>query len=647
MADDDRLKSHEAEQHTWKEITQAAVPIEEYYENGQLLEGFQIPSMNGTRYSDRRLLMQSVDDFLRNNADNKAIYSPYDADGHILDKEILYDAYDRNVGLSHWNDICEKYGDKMDDVIASMQSRLGPDDFHPSYKGSALGLAAHVYYAQEHGCSEEQIDYMLDRFGESKYGSFSDVEYVRRQFEAGRSLDEVQYLMDNVTDEARQSVDFYMELYGFDKETVGVIGQCKDGGEAYAIYSGLHGNEINLDEARSIIEGVNSIRDYAMIDGNNPHSVVTTESGYQFNMPRIFVHDMERYVNDMVLLRDSYGVPLDKEHLQPFVKDFLENGGQEGNMVAYYEKTASVQLDTVDTYDMVNHIYDAMASAWSGGQTDYHMVSGDTQIDIHAMMIEPSWESFRPAVAIRENGSLLYREDATNVAPYHNELYTQGKFDKVDDVMAYLRDKYDGVKDWREVQSPAPVVFEDTKVKWSNPAYAKEISTPLDRIVFRDMGAYEKNGQRFHKIEFAHACDEKVVGDDKPMSNPYLVNTNMNGKDGKSWKNHAVYLSDSLYKTLMRYTNKDGLENSRWTGVLDARVTYPVSRSGPGKASVNLTRDAEREGKLGKPDVPFDEAKHDAFIKASLQNMRKKREKSVENIANRVSEVSADKQIGE
>ena len=623
----------------WQEIKQAKVPIKEFYRNGVVIEGSQIPFRNvrfnesGIGYAgttESRDLSEAIQSFVRQNDGVEHVYNPFDTDGIVTDKEFLYSAYDVNLALSHWDEIATQYGDKMDSVIVPIVSQED-DGYHGSYAMSMLTLGSQVYYAKSAGLDEDQIDYMIEQADGKSYPDFESVEYVRRCMANGMSLSDMQFFMDNVNPEARQAVGFYEEdcarlEYPVDKNVVAVIGQAREMGEAYGLWSALKWDKISLDEARNILDCNNMIREYAKVDGNNPIINVHTEDGYDFQFHRFMTHDMEGYVSSMVDLKKMYGLNLTDGSLQTFMTDFLENGGTERNMIVYYEQNYQKEAGqkTVDTEVVLGHVYDAMAAAGGNGRTEYHMVSGDNQIDIRASMIEPSWEFFRPGIEIRENGSLLFREDTQNVAPYHNELYHQGRFSTEDDAVAYLKEKYAGVRDWREVTTHAPYRFEEFPIQWSNPDYVAQLQEgekPLDRVAFKDMGVQRtEDGRQFHKVEFVYACDEKRVGIDKPMRNPYLVSS-------KNDKNHAVFLSDSLYGVLMKHANTTGLEDSPWSGVIDVRVRESPTKKG--KFYVDLTREAERTGLIETPSTPFNGFTHDLFVESSVKNVHKKRERLI------------------
>lgn len=244
----------------------------------------------------------------------------------------------------------------------------------------------------------------------------------------------------------------------------------------------------------------------------------------------------------------------------------------------------------------------------------FKTTDGKTQIDLSASIYEPGYEYFDTTVNIRENGHEIFKQDASNVGPYHNESYTQSKFNNLADAKEYLTEKFAGVEFAPTKDQPVPKAFNEFPIKWDDPAYAASLNPPT-RLVFEDQGAVQtKEGETFHKVAFAYACDRKTFGRDESLANPYLVNR----KDGKD-VSHAVLLPDSMYNGLMGMANHEGTERSRWTGVIQADVVQMKD----GSLTANLTDEAIRNKRVKTPVKAFDEAEHNSFVKQSLQEVYK------------------------
>ena len=252
----------------------------------------------------------------------------------------------------------------------------------------------------------------------------------------------------------------------------------------------------------------------------------------------------------------------------------------------------------------------------------FKTADGQTQIDVSASIYEPGYEYFDTTVNIRENGHDLFKQDASNVGPYHNESYTQSQFRTLDEAKEYLKDKFADVEFAPTKDQPVPKVFNEFPIKWDDPAYAASLNPPT-RLVFEDQGAVQtKEGETFHKVAFAYACDRKTFGRDESLANPYLVNR----KEGKEIS-HAVLLPDSMYNGLMGMANHEGTERSRWTGVIQADVV-PMK---DGSLTANLTDEAIRNKRVKTPVKAFDEAEHNSFVKQSLQEVYKNQKPKEKN----------------
>ena len=251
----------------------------------------------------------------------------------------------------------------------------------------------------------------------------------------------------------------------------------------------------------------------------------------------------------------------------------------------------------------------------------FKTADGQTQIDVSAHIYEPGYEYFDSTVRVRENGHALFYQDASNVGPYQNESYTQSQFDTLDKAKEYLTEKYAG-QEFVPAKEPMPIIHNEFPVKWEDPAYAASLNPPT-RLVFEDQGAVQtKEGETFHKVAFAYACDRKTFGRDESLANPYLVNR----KDGKDIS-HAVLLPDSMYNGLMGMANHDGMERSRWTGVIQADVVEMKD----GSLTANLTDEAIRARRVKTPVKAFDEAEHNSFVKQSLQEVYKNQKPNEKN----------------
>lgn len=276
----------------------------------------------------------------------------------------------------------------------------------------------------------------------------------------------------------------------------------------------------------------------------------------------------------------------------------------------------------------------SVLDARSMNPVDVAFSNGEHQIDASGYAVESGYEFFTSGLSIYEDGKPLFVMDSDCVDNYHFESYTLGQFHSIEDVTAYLVERY-GDQSFEPVAEQKTAVLGDYKKVYDNPSYQRKYDAQLnsteeellDRVVFKSQGRVKgRNGVMYNRVDFAYACDNKRWGIDEPMANPYLNTSKQKMPDGKLVTNHSYYLSDAIYNCLTSHANSTGMENSKWDGVIAAKVMYPTDRNGKQKLSVDLTRDAVSRGDVRTPKVPFDELKHDKFVKLSMAEVHKKRE---------------------
>lgn len=179
----------------------------------------------------------------------------------------------------------------------------------------------------------------------------------------------------------------------------------------------------------------------------------------------------------------------------------------------------------------------------------------------------------------------------------------------------------------------------------------------VKRVVFRDEGIVSikpTQENRYahgtaHKVTFALACDQMDGKPSAKSANPYLAT-----RRAGNGLSHSIYINEPCYRNLMKFANKDGLEDSSWTGVVDTPVldepfyfnekqgSYWYSENNPTYAETHglslrngadfklenskrsngsyplLVDAAADSGLLSKPEQPFNEAKHDKFVRTSV-----------------------------
>lgn len=132
----------------------------------------------------------------------------------------------------------------------------------------------------------------------------------------------------------------------------------------------------------------------------------------------------------------------------------------------------------------------------------------------------------------------------------------------------------------------------------------------MARILIKDLGVRTgKNGKPAHRMQFSYACDQMEIGADAPMPTTFLQTVSHSQKSGKTYTSKDYYLSDASYDRLMKCVSTEGCEDSRWTGIVEAEVKKVGNDKG--------YRHMLQVSTAHRPELPFDEARHIAFVKAS------------------------------
>ena len=272
-------------------------------------------------------------------------------------------------------------------------------------------------------------------------------------------------------------------------------------------------------------------------------------------------------------------------------------------------------------------------NVFRGGKTDRSLVSSNGhQLDFSGYPVESGYEFFEGGISVREDGHLLYRNDAQCVGAYNFKTYTEGKFRSEEEVAGYLEQRYAG-QTFTEGKQFVPPVQESVERRWDDKkyqrqreheekvfAYAKFDPKDKARLVWQDEGKTQVDGETRHKVSFAYACDEMSAIKDASMANPYLKTY----KDAKTGKvDHSVLLTDDLYQRL-EGASKPGA--GQWHGITEALVDTRTLANGQKIKFPDLSAMAQEAGFLTKPETDFDLQKHNQNVKQSMREMYKSKQ---------------------
>lgn len=226
----------------------ARIPVNEFYNlDGRILEGERIPlEKSGVpHFADRSIVYNAVMKFEEDNniPVNQREIAP---DGTYTDKEFLYMAYDRYVGMSHQNDLSiQAYKPHMDAILADH-----------SVEANNLLLIAEIYYAQRNGLSYEQIDYALTAAKEAF--PVATMRNIRHGFEQGLSVEQLDVILGEDSLAQEHLIEFMID--GGSIENAKAL-KGADVAAYYTLKDHLNNGTISPENARAIVKTINFLKE--------------------------------------------------------------------------------------------------------------------------------------------------------------------------------------------------------------------------------------------------------------------------------------------------------------------------------------------------------------------------------------------------
>lgn len=124
--------------------------------------------------------------------------------------------------------------------------------------------------------------------------------------------------------------------------------------------------------------------------------------------------------------------------------------------------------------DFKGMMHELSTNVFRGEKTDCSLVSSNGhQLDFAGYPVESGYEFFVGGISVREDGRLLYRNDAQCFGPYDYRTYTEGRFKTKDEVVNYLTEKYIG-QTFTEAKNFVPIVNEKFERNWDGKRLAGE-----------------------------------------------------------------------------------------------------------------------------------------------------------------------------
>lgn len=235
------------------------VPVQEYTgTDGKILAGSRIGMELSTGGQvDRSYVYNAVMDFQTNN-DIPPYMKAIDVDGTYEDKDILYDAYDAFVGMSHARDEeMQMYREDMEILAFNFANRTETNTHRIHNDYLQYKFMAEIYYGLKNGLTPEQIDYMIVASAENRFPD-DNMRNIRIGFENGLSDEQLKLV---------EGEDFYTQQYmieymvdGGDDERVKAL-KGADMATASCVIGHYERNNLLPEKAAAIVEAMKQIQE--------------------------------------------------------------------------------------------------------------------------------------------------------------------------------------------------------------------------------------------------------------------------------------------------------------------------------------------------------------------------------------------------
>ena len=221
-------------------------PIREFRDNeGRLVEGERIPLVlsRNAGFADRALVFEAVQAFEESN--NIPEGQREIQNGTYEDKQFLYNAYDRYVGMSHRNDLSiQPYMERLQGIV------------NASRYASLMPLVAEVYYAQQNGLTPEQVSYITEKAQGEQFPD-ATMYILRRGFQNGLSQEHLDVTIGEEYTAQNNMINFMLD--GGSLEAATAL-KGSDSAQYYVLSKPLRDQEISPEQAAAIVQTVNEIK---------------------------------------------------------------------------------------------------------------------------------------------------------------------------------------------------------------------------------------------------------------------------------------------------------------------------------------------------------------------------------------------------
>ena len=253
--------------------TPQITPIREFFdEDGRILVGSDIGLDRETGQVNRRRVYQAVQIFEDRN--RNLIQAPViDRNGDYLDREFLYSAYNRYVGMSHRQDSDLAPFRELIENAADMDSRnITKAHLQDIY-------TAEVYFAHRNGLNQDQIEYMVVNSAGVELPSGTSLEEsmtnIRHAFEQGMTEEQVDLI---IGQESFVQQEILAYLYdGGDMERARAV-RGADMDTSFYLMQMYREHNLSPEKAAAFVRAANTMEQVL------PDKTARTHSGYEANV---------------------------------------------------------------------------------------------------------------------------------------------------------------------------------------------------------------------------------------------------------------------------------------------------------------------------------------------------------------------------
>lgn len=253
--------------------TPQITPIREFFdEDGRILVGSDIGLDRETGQVNRRRVYQAVQIFEDRN--RNLIQAPViDRNGDYLDREFLYSAYNRYVGMSNRQDSDLAPFRELIENAADMDSRnITKAHLQDIY-------TAEVYFAHRNGLNQDQIEYMVVNSAGVELPSGTSLEEsmtnIRHAFEQGMTEEQVDLI---IGQESFVQQEILAYLYdGGDMERARAV-RGADMDTSFYLMQMYREHNLSPEKAAAFVRAANTMEQAL------PDKTARTHSGYEANV---------------------------------------------------------------------------------------------------------------------------------------------------------------------------------------------------------------------------------------------------------------------------------------------------------------------------------------------------------------------------